>query len=44
MRYMLKTENIDRENEKLDRNAHVLRKNFLWITNQNFHFSTSSIF
>ena len=29
MRYMLKTENIDRENEKSDRNAHVLRKNFL---------------
>ena len=45
MMQMLWNENVHHENKKLKINVYnVLRTNFLWNTNQNFHFSVSSIF
>ena len=41
MTYMLWNVNINSENKRLYKNAYVLRRDFLWITNQNFHNGTN---
>ena len=51
--YMLQNENFNRENKKLNRNAHVFKRRLLWKTSlwiktlevkiQNLHFSMDMI-